>query len=438
MAELSMLSRFLRGLRYARSQTVKKDVFGELCHTEATIPQVELPPDFPRTPPPLPQELVDRIVDLLHGDLQTLVACTLVSRTWSYRSSGHVLRELHVGSLRLQLFVSDLKSTRSRLALHIRRLCIRYQQPSIEHEHATIHTLLEACTMDVSTLLLAIRGLAPQLERFSLFDGLGNTRCLRIREDSSRLISGYALAFHGDVEFTGISTESIVAFVLECSYVRTLSIDSTCVPPYLVLPARTGSRHLHVGTLKIQGDMSILRYMAPLLAQPSHLGEIDATFNLLGGCTDTSLCHLNAFVDTTGHELQMIRLRWAKETSPPLREMSKHVLAAFKSAEMLQRIEVSMTRQEDWIFLVTFVLGNAPQSLRRVQIDLRSDYLISFQRSMTQNSWQSAFDAVGTLPSFECFQCRAAWAEFPVETKTATLSTVPPKYRTMIAFTDVL
>lgn len=77
--------------------------------------------------------------------------------------------------------------------------------------------------MDISSLLIAIRGLTPQLERFSIFDSLRNYRCLRIHEDSSRLKLRYALTFSGDLQFTGISMESIITFLLECSYVRTLS-----------------------------------------------------------------------------------------------------------------------------------------------------------------------------------------------------------------------
>ena len=46
------------------------------------------------SPPEIPQEIIDEVIDLCSGDRRTLMACSLISRAWVYRARGHLFSTL--------------------------------------------------------------------------------------------------------------------------------------------------------------------------------------------------------------------------------------------------------------------------------------------------------------------------------------------------------
>ncbi|EKM51692.1 uncharacterized protein PHACADRAFT_212323 [Phanerochaete carnosa HHB-10118-sp] len=266
--------------------------------------------------PPLPQELVDRIIDLLHADRATLAKCTLVSQIWSYRSSSYIFGQIDVGTRCLADLITDVKRPHSRLAEHVRRLCIYYQPPDESWYASGVGDpprlpIPETYSIDISELLYVIREMVPRLSLFSISDPLGQNRYLRVRSDGTLLSPWRALCFGGEVRLTGINAESVVFFLLECRYVKTLSIDRCCVPPYLMSSIVTGARDLQVDAFTVFGDMTFLKYLGPLLAAPSRLGKIEVVF-AIGDCA-ANLARLNTFVASTNHALRSIRLIWTRD-----------------------------------------------------------------------------------------------------------------------------
>ncbi|EKM51693.1 uncharacterized protein PHACADRAFT_187116 [Phanerochaete carnosa HHB-10118-sp] len=169
--------------------------------------------------------------------------------------SSYFLAQINVGTRRLTDFVADIKRPNSRLAEHVRRLCIRYE-PSFEEclcdagfGNPSRLPFPEHYTMDISELLCAIHEMAPRLSLFSLYDLQGQNRYLRVRSDDTLPSSRHALCFDGEVRLTGLNTESALFFLQECKYVKTLKIDGCSVP---VLSTIKGTRDLQVGALSVR------------------------------------------------------------------------------------------------------------------------------------------------------------------------------------------
>lgn len=110
----------------------------------------------------LPQELVDWIVDHLHGDKPTLKACALVSKSWALSTYAHIFRSIHISDPNsLQGFAAVLQPSPV-FASFVRGL--RY------NEGVASGSLTSGATTDTQSPLYDILDHLPNLRSLELWE----------------------------------------------------------------------------------------------------------------------------------------------------------------------------------------------------------------------------------------------------------------------------
>ena len=78
------------------------------------------------SPPPLPPEMLDLIVDFLHDEPDALRACCLVSKSWVYRARGHLFAHVEFSlKSHIKLWKRTFPDPSNSPARHTRSLSIR-------------------------------------------------------------------------------------------------------------------------------------------------------------------------------------------------------------------------------------------------------------------------------------------------------------------------
>lgn len=79
----------------------------------------------------LPPELVDTVVDFLHADKDSLLACSLTCKAWLPASQYHLFYEIALTPPELQTFLEYIDSSSSSIVTLIRRLVVHRSVSSI-------------------------------------------------------------------------------------------------------------------------------------------------------------------------------------------------------------------------------------------------------------------------------------------------------------------
>ena len=74
---------------------------------------------------PIAQELIDRFIDELHDDVQTLQSCSLVSKRWVYRSQHHIFLRITISSQQsFERWCKNIPLASCPVSIHTRTLSI--------------------------------------------------------------------------------------------------------------------------------------------------------------------------------------------------------------------------------------------------------------------------------------------------------------------------
>jgi len=81
------------------------------------------------SPPYLPQEIRDHVIDLLHDDDETLRSCALVSRSWLRQTQKHIFSEVRIGYYLLMKWCRNISPGEDGLSSFTRKLEVSHRSP---------------------------------------------------------------------------------------------------------------------------------------------------------------------------------------------------------------------------------------------------------------------------------------------------------------------
>jgi hypothetical protein len=231
------------------------------------------------------QELIDKFIDELHDDVQTLQSCSLVSKRWVYRSQHHIFSRIVISSQQsFQRWCKNIPLASCPVSTHTRTLSIL--QPT--HAQWLTPLLLSPATGHFGAFhnvrALALSGITTR--------GLQDAQVLA---DCFRRLGSSVTSLK--LLYWRASPASLINCI--CLFPHVDDLDVYCPDILAGLPMRKTypSTPLFRGRLSLRfenGRGSIDRFLRLLSQLPTRFREIHVAMNFVGGQT-LLLPFLNSF-----------------------------------------------------------------------------------------------------------------------------------------------
>lgn len=229
----------------------------------------------------LPQELVDRIIDLGADDKRAAESFALTCNSWTPRSSKHLFNSISTFTTQLEDFLTQAAGS-DRLAAHVVEFSI--SQPLHGHEG-----------FDLTPFVHDILRTLPNLRKLSIFGDRISIRAGLAPVPSSHKRDLVLL------QLSHIHIEALPELLRLFACIGTLNLDQAYVQ---TPPAPSDARgHVSLDALRFDGSVSeleILRLFLDKSSLKSICLKCDGSFRV-----DTAI--INAFLRLVGHNLEHFR-----------------------------------------------------------------------------------------------------------------------------------